>query len=25
VLHETVKNWLAADWPFTDIRYRNSA
>jgi hypothetical protein len=23
VLHETVKNWLAADWPFTDLRYRN--
>ena len=23
VLHETVASWLAADWPFTDLRYRN--
>jgi hypothetical protein len=23
VLHETVDSWLAADWPFTDVRYRN--
>jgi hypothetical protein len=22
VLHETVDRWLAADWPFTDVRYR---
>ena len=22
VLHETVNSWLAADWPFTDVRYR---
>jgi hypothetical protein len=22
VLHETVDAWLAADWPFTDVRYR---
>ncbi len=24
VLHETVNSWLAADWPFTDVRYRES-
>jgi hypothetical protein len=23
VVHETVDSWLAADWPFTDIRYRS--
>jgi len=23
VLHETVNSWLAAEWPFTDVRYRN--
>ena len=23
VLHETVDSWLAADWPFTDVTYRN--
>ena len=23
VLHEAVDAWLAADWPFTDLRYRN--
>ncbi len=23
VLHETVDRWLAADWPFTDVRYRS--
>ena len=23
-LHETVNSWLAADWPFTDVRYRES-
>jgi hypothetical protein len=23
VLHETVDSWLAADWPFTDVRYRS--
>ena len=23
VLHETVDRWLAADWPLTDVRYRN--
>ena len=23
VLQETVETWLAADWPFTDVRYRN--
>jgi hypothetical protein len=23
VLHESVDSWLAADWPFTDVRYRN--
>lgn len=23
VLHETVDTWLAADWPFIDVRYRN--
>jgi hypothetical protein len=23
VLHEIVDSWLAADWPFTDVRYRN--
>jgi len=23
VLHATVDHWLAADWPFTDVRYRN--
>jgi hypothetical protein len=23
VLHELVKNWLAADWPFLDVSYRN--
>ena len=23
VLHETVDSWLAADWPFTDVRYRH--
>jgi hypothetical protein len=23
VLHETVDSWLAADCPFTDVRYRN--
>ena len=22
LLHETVDSWLAADWPFTDVRYR---
>jgi len=22
VLHEAVDSWLAADWPFTDVRYR---
>jgi hypothetical protein len=22
VLHETVENWLATDWRFTDVRYR---
>lgn len=22
VLHESVDRWLAADWPFTDVRYR---
>jgi len=21
-LHETVADWLAAEWPFTDVRYR---
>jgi hypothetical protein len=25
VLHERVDSWLAADWPFTDVRYRNRA
>jgi hypothetical protein len=24
VLHDTVDSWLAADWPFTVVRYRNS-
>lgn len=24
VLHQAVDNWLAADWPFTDVRYRGS-
>ena len=24
VLHETVDSWLAADWPFAEVRYRNS-
>jgi hypothetical protein len=24
ILHKTVADWLAGDWPFTDIRYRNS-
>jgi hypothetical protein len=23
VLHETVDGWLAADWPFASVRYRN--
>ena len=23
VLYEAVESWLAADWPFTDVRYRN--
>ncbi len=23
VLHETVDRWLAADWPFGDVRYRS--
>ncbi|MGH2913451.1 MAG: N-acetyltransferase, partial [Solirubrobacteraceae bacterium] len=23
VLYETVDTWLAADWPFTDVKYRN--
>ena len=23
VLHQTVASWLAADWPFTDVRYRD--
>lgn len=23
VLHRTVDDWLAADWPFTDVRYRD--
>jgi hypothetical protein len=23
VLYEAVDSWLAADWPFTDVRYRN--
>jgi hypothetical protein len=23
VLHDTVENWLATEWPFTDVRYRN--
>jgi hypothetical protein len=23
VLHETVANWLAADWPLADVRYRD--
>lgn len=22
-LHETVDSWLTADWPFTDVRYRD--
>ena len=22
VLHDTVADWLAADWPFTEVRYR---
>jgi len=22
-LHDTVDSWLGADWPFTDVRYRN--
>jgi hypothetical protein len=22
-LHETVESWLAADWPFTEVRYRD--
>ncbi len=22
VLHDAVANWLAADWPLTDVRYR---
>jgi len=22
-LHHTVDGWLAADWPFTEVRYRN--
>jgi hypothetical protein len=25
VVHETVDSWLAADWPFTDVRYRSRA
>jgi hypothetical protein len=25
VLHDIVSNWLAADWPFTDVRYRTLA
>jgi hypothetical protein len=25
VLHETVDSWLAADWPFTEVRYRNGS
>ena len=24
VLHETVDSWLAADWPFTNVRYRDN-
>lgn len=24
VLHETVSNWLAADWPLADPRYRDT-
>lgn len=24
VLHGAVANWLAADWPFTDVRYRQT-
>jgi hypothetical protein len=24
VLHNTVDSWLAADWPFNDVRYRNA-
>jgi hypothetical protein len=23
VLHATVDSWLSADWPFTEVRYRN--
>ncbi len=23
MLHETVDNWLATDWPFIDVRYRS--
>ena len=22
-VQETMDSWLAADWPFTDVRYRN--
>ena len=25
VLHDTVANWLATEWPFTDVRYRPAA
>ena len=23
LLHDTVANWLATEWPFTDVRYRH--
>jgi hypothetical protein len=23
-LHDAVANWLATDWPFTDVRYRST-
>jgi hypothetical protein len=22
LLHDAVANWLATEWPFTDVRYR---
>lgn len=25
LVHDTVANWLAAEWPFTDVRYRHSS
>lgn len=23
IVHDAVANWLATDWPFTDVRYRD--